>query len=367
MGRAGRFASWHAGGRTCSRRLGAAVSAVSRRLNPRAVYVDADEVEPASIESIAAEPIRRRGTLRLPARVIGVVVVSVLIWLAIWHLLADRSDRQAIWQGIIVPTATLLLLVMVAVRHERYWTKPMRQLRDVLREVREGRAAIESLAEISGGAARLVPELRALLHDLRQQRQENRQLVEEMRHRVAGRTDALERRLGSLREQATRDALTGLRNRRALEEEYPRLFESCKAGGTDLCVAMIDLDHFKALNDTLGHARGDELLRSVGQLIRSTIRDGDLAYRYGGDEFVLVLPGGSVSAGESLCRRLESLLDGLVKPLRLPLPPRLCAGVSSMLEAGSADPQGLLDASDKKLYDLKFMRKNSLRSNTSAA
>lgn len=336
-------------------------------LNPLGFRADVNEVESWSPESTPAAPRRRRPTLRTALRFAGVLIFAVITWLGIWRLLADRVDRQVVWQGIVLPTAILLLLVIVAARHELFWTKSMQQLRELLNEVREGRAAIEELSGVGGGAARLVPDFQALLHELRQQRRENRQLVEEMRQRVAGRTDALERRLGSLREQASRDALTGLRNRRALEDEYPRLFESCRANGTDLCVAMIDLDHFKALNDTLGHARGDELLRAVGQLIRSTIRDGDLAYRYGGDEFVLVLPGGSVSAGESLCRRLESLVDGLVRPLRLTHPPRLCAGVSSMFENAAADARGLLDASDKKLYDLKSIRKNNLRMSNPAA
>lgn len=289
------------------------------------------------------------------------------IWLGIWHVLADRQDRQAVWQGIVLPTAILLLLVLVAVRHEWYWTRPMRQLRKTLEAVRSGELAIDALSSVGGGASRLVPDLQSLLRELRQQRQQNRLLEEEMRQRIAGRTDALERRLGSLKEQATRDALTGLRNRRALEEEYPRVFEGCKAAGTDLCVVMIDVDHFKLLNDTLGHARGDELLRSIGQLIRSTIRDGDLAYRYGGDEFVVVLPGGSRSAGESLSTRLESLVDGLVKPLRLPLPPRLCCGISTARDSVASTAQELLDASDKQLYERKTIRKNGLCCITPAA
>lgn len=305
--------------------------------------------------------------MRTGLRIAGMSAVAVGIWLGIWQLLADRQDRQAVWQGIVLPTAILLLLVVVAVRHELCWTRPIRHLQEVLDSVRAGEAPIEELSSVGGGVSRLVPALQSLLHELRQQRQENLFLIEEMRQRIAGRTDALERRLGSLKEQATRDALTGLRNRRALDEEYPRVFEACKAAGTDLCVVLMDVDHFKPLNDTLGHAKGDELLRSIGQLIRSTIREGDLAYRYGGDEFVLVLPGESTSAGASLAGRLESLVDGLVKPLRLPLSPRLCYGVASALETKWPAAGDLLEASDKKLYDRKLLRKQGMQRCPTAA
>ena len=113
----------------------------------------------------------------------------------------------------------------------------------------------------------------------------------EVRQRIANKTEALERKIGSLHNQATRDVLTGLLNRRALDEHLAKAMERCAAKGLAVSVLMIDVDNFKPLNDTLGHAAGDELLRSIGQLLRSTLRDGDTPFRCGGDEFVIVLEG----------------------------------------------------------------------------
>src|SRR6187200_1774560 len=99
--------------------------------------------------------------------------------------------------------------------------------------------------------------LQDLLREIRQQRCEIATLKDEMRQRVAQRTDALERTIGTLRHQATRDPLTGLFNRRFLDQYLPQVVQRSTSQGMDVAVLMCDLDHFKLLNDTLGHAAGD--------------------------------------------------------------------------------------------------------------
>ena len=93
-----------------------------------------------------------------------------------------------------------------------------------------------------------------------------------------------------LREQAIHDPLTGLANRRYLEESLPRELHRASRARSMLSIAMLDIDHFKRFNDTLGHDAGDALLREVGRLLREKLRKSDIASRYGGEEFVLVLP-----------------------------------------------------------------------------
>lgn len=106
--------------------------------------------------------------------------------------------------------------------------------------------------------------------------------------------------VGRLEVQARTDALTGLGNRRALVGDLARL----PVGGT---VVMFDLDHFKSLNDTHGHAAGDRVLRLFADTLRHSLRDGDAACRYGGEEFALVLGAGGEQGAESVLARVNSL------------------------------------------------------------
>ena len=116
-----------------------------------------------------------------------------------------------------------------------------------------------------------------------------------------------------LREQAIHDPLTGLYNRRYLEDSLARELYRAQRQNTSLCISILDIDHFKRINDNFGHAAGDALLRELGQILHENLRMGDFACRYGGDEFVLILPNSSL--GDTR-HRVQQILD-LVKELRI--------------------------------------------------
>jgi diguanylate cyclase (GGDEF)-like protein/PAS domain S-box-containing protein len=111
-----------------------------------------------------------------------------------------------------------------------------------------------------------------------------------------------------LREQAIRDPLTGLFNRRFLEETLNREVARAARAKSPLGVVMLDLDKFKLLNDTFGHAAGDAVLREVGQLLRENVRAADVACRYGGDEFIVVMPDSTL---ENAARKAKLILEML--------------------------------------------------------
>jgi diguanylate cyclase (GGDEF)-like protein len=261
----------------------------------------------------------------------------------------------------VVPALVLFVIGLFLYREERYWTRPLRELTELLNQIRAGDAPIEELSKIKGGPEVLVPLMQQILHDLRGQKQAVAGLNDELRQRVATRTMALEREIGSLRQQATRDVLTGLFNRRMLDGFLPQMAEKCGNEQMDLSLLMIDIDNFKLLNDTLGHKAGDELLRDIGQIIRSGIRENDAAFRVGGDEFVVVLPGATPEAASALAVRLNDLVDALAKPLRMEFPPRLSIGVVSMSELTVRDTRELLAKADKRAYEVKMSRRAQRR------
>ena len=112
-------------------------------------------------------------------------------------------------------------------------------------------------------------------------------------------------------DQARRDTLTGLENRRVFEDRIGSMLESAKRHMNPITLASMDLDRFKQINDTLGHAEGDRALRKVAQILAAMVRTSDLLVRMGGDEFALVLPNTDLRAAKVLAERLCRAVDGL--------------------------------------------------------
>ena len=282
----------------------------------------------------------------------GLPVTLLLSWVVL-----DAPTPQRTWiQQVLIPLVSLMLVACLGIHYHRRWRRPMRQLRALLGEVRAGKQPIERLREVDGGMAPLVPQLQDLLRELRLQKQAHAELNEEMSLRVAQRTSAMERMISALKVQATIDPLTGLYNRRWLDKQLKSLMEQCRRDKLEVCALMIDVDHFKLLNDTLGHRQGDQLLRSLGQLIRCTMRGADAAFRYGGDEFLVLMPGSNLDSARALARRLETLVQSLTQPLAVNPKPRLSIGVGCLTDLGTHAAEQLIQLADRNLYSVKQSR-----------
>ncbi|MBK9169837.1 MAG: diguanylate cyclase [Bryobacterales bacterium] len=163
----------------------------------------------------------------------------------------------------------------------------------------------------------------------------------------------------ALREQASRDALTGIRNRNAIFELLRLELNRAQRESSDLALVMADIDHFKDLNDTFGHLAGDKVLReSVARMV-AMIRPYDAIGRYGGEEFLIILPGCDARAGaqraESLrlavCREPFDTSEGRMSVT--------CSmGVTSTAEVGKTDVDALVRAADAALYRAKNNGRN---------
>lgn len=163
----------------------------------------------------------------------------------------------------------------------------------------------------------------------------------------------------ALREQAIRDPLTGLFNRRYLDETLPRELSRCQRSGEPLTVAMLDLDHFKRFNDAYGHEAGDVVLRSVGDLLGHSMRAGDLFCRYGGEELTLILHGSTLDDARA---RLESLRQAIMQMRMLyqggDLPAiTVSIGVAAVGKQ-EMDAAALLARADAALYRAKERGRN---------
>lgn len=151
-----------------------------------------------------------------------------------------------------------------------------------------------------------------------------------------------------------RDALTDLGNRRFLDENLGRLFDSAGASGTDLACVMLDLDNFKLVNDTLGHEAGDHLLVFLAGLIRATSRHDDLAVRLGGDEFVLIMPGSDLARADQVAKLIRKLFTRQAYTM-FPNSRMLDVsyGLSTLKSDRPADPGALMRLADQRLYEMK--------------
>ncbi len=154
----------------------------------------------------------------------------------------------------------------------------------------------------------------------------------------------------TLRAQSTRDPLTGLFNRRYMEDSLEReLYRAAREGGS-LGVIMADLDHFKAFNDHSGHVAGDEVLRSVAELMTASVRAEDIVCRYGGEEFTILLPNANLDETRLRAETLREAVSGLAAPDGQQL--TLSLGVAAFPGHGTTARE-LIEVADTALYAAK--------------
>lgn len=161
----------------------------------------------------------------------------------------------------------------------------------------------------------------------------------------------------AMRDQATHDALTGVWNRAAIQDILHREASRSEREEDPLSVIMVDLDHFKRINDTAGHQTGDDVLREVTKRMQSVLRPYDDLGRYGGEEFVVIAPGCDQASALSLAERLRvKVSSSPVSTLRGPVPVTLSLGVASYSKNLKAE--SLLMRADEALYAAKRAGRN---------
>jgi len=209
------------------------------------------------------------------------------------------------------PRTPCLLYRVLADLHETLGT-PERALAHLRTWQRLHEDRVQRASQARFQAAALQTELLRLRHerdeiDARRRSSERaKQGLEAMNRQLSQKVREVEALQAALRDQAVRDFLTGLFNRRHLNDILPSMLALAERGHEPLGVAIVDLDHFKAVNDEHGHAAGDTLLAEFGKLLEERLRRSDVACRYGGEEFCLLMPHTDAAA---VRRKVASLQD----------------------------------------------------------
>lgn len=286
-----------------------------------------------------------------PLRVkLGLLVALALVCGAGMGLLEARFGHR-LW-----PLALGLSMVMVVVctvAHQWAW-RPLEELIERLNRMSHHREPgdLQTLptnrCDEIGHLARGVHEL-VKLHI--RDHHEARQLRATLDHRIA---QATQQATAELRKIAMRDALTGLGNRRFLDEQFEPLIRSVREARRDLACIVVDMDHFKKVNDTLGHSTGDGLLVMAAQILRATCRREDFVIRLGGDEFVVLMPDCPPDRAVEYFNRVRTMFRNQARvALPASLQPDLSAGMAWLERDAAADGAELLHKADEKLYDAK--------------
>ena len=194
--------------------------------------------------------------------------------------------------------------------------------------------------------------LKEILERIKELQQTNQKLVNELRAKESE-LNRLQQEISTLREQAHIDFLTGLKNRRSIEKALNDFLKDLHSYGYPFVVVMMDLNKFKQINDTYGHVVGDCILKQVGELLRKYLRAKDVVGRYGGDEFIIILPGVKLDVGIKVAQRLASVIrNHTFRCDSLELNISASFGVLEVTQ-DFKDIKEVLEAVDKKLYEAK--------------
>lgn len=224
-----------------------------------------------------------------------------------------------------------------------------------------GEALTHYSNELQGDLA--VSDIQRILDGLIDNTRSLRSAQSSLRHRLNESTAELERlrlELETAKREAATDPLTGLLNRKGLEIAIGQAISERQSGGPPLCLLMIDIDHFKKVNDCYGHLLGDKVLRLIGATLRQSIKGRDTAARYGGEEFAVLLPDTPLEGAKTLADQIRIAISAgriLRMDNRQPIG-QITVSIGLTAHRLGEAPEQLLQRADEALYQSKQSGRN---------
>jgi len=265
------------------------------------------------------------------------------------EMVAQNQTLILFWEFVIV-----LLAIAVGVGLALYIAKPIEILRAHTEKVSKGSLEAPHLERAGWKEARdLTEHFSYMINALRE-------LNENLQAQVEDRTHALNEANKKLERLATEDPLTGLFNRRLFDIRLAEEFDRGKRYQHGLAVAMLDLDHFKSVNDRYGHAAGDEVLGSIGSFLKSCARMSDVVARVGGEEICLLLPESSENGALAFLERIRVEISEMKFAAADQEFSVTCSIGVAILDASTTDGQALVERADTALYRAKEGGRNRI-------
>jgi len=288
-----------------------------------------------------------------------------------WSIFAEIDAEEA-FSPVTQLTYTLLLIfviilfisIFISSFTSRTITRPLRRLHEGTEEITKGnldyKVGTTSLDEV-GQLSRAFDEMTV---NLKKSREELEDYSRNLEKKVEERTKDLEIDISKrkkaeeqLEKLARIDSLTGCYNRRYGLELLDRQIKLSHRSKSPILLAFLDIDGFKAINDTFGHEEGDKVLKEVVELLKSTLREIDIICRMGGDEFLLIFPDSSLKEASLIKERLNKDLTKLNQTLKKPYKIELSVGLSEYNPDNPQSADELIRIADKKMYEEKKNKK----------
>ena len=279
-----------------------------------------------------------------------------------------ENFRMQLMGMLTVVSLVLLAAIGVTLAFTRRMISPMRKLMRAAKAVGSGNLDVQVPVRSSDELGLLTHTFNNMTQRLAQAQGEVASYQRTLEEKVAQRTNELEIASAEAYRLAQHDILTGLPNRSLLNQQLAQVLAQARRDGHHVACLFLDFDHFKRINDTLGHDAGDLLLQMIAERLSGAVRESDILARLGGDEFVVILPGlDPAHVTFETMTVLSRIRESLLAPFKLAdqMPTLTCSVGVSMYPIDAEDPVNLIKQADTAMYAAKEAGRNAYRFYTS--